>query len=124
MGRWISLAAKKESPEKKKISGKRKTAIKWAVFSALFIYGIVALIGQQDDLASIRNENRMLAEKQSDLLEQKGELVEKEKYVKSEDYVEDIARDQLGMVKDNEIVFYPAEASDGVQATPKPTPEQ
>ena len=48
------------------------------------------------------------------------ELAEKEEYVESDTYIEDVARDQLGMVKEGETVFYPAEET--AEVTPSPEP--
>lgn len=60
-------------------------------------------------------QSQALSEKQVQLQEQiddakedKEQLAQREKYMKTDDYVEDVARDKLGMSKKNEIIFKPS----------------
>ena len=113
---------RRDPSPKKKAGIKKKIQIRWIVFGALLIYGIVMLIVQQNTLAAVRDENRELSARQEELMNEKEELAEKEKYVESDTYIEDVARDQLGMVKEGETVFYPAEET--AEVTPSPEPEK
>ena len=47
-------------------------------------------------------EEQLEAEKQRE-----EELDELEEYVGTDEYVEDVARDKMGMIKENEIIFEP-----------------
>lgn len=58
--------------------------------------------------ASLREKNSQIEELQAQVDEQeqiKENLEKESEYIKSDDYVEEIARDKLGLVHDNEIVF-------------------
>ncbi len=58
--------------------------------------------------ASLREKNEQIEELQAQVKEQEEiqeNLVKESEYIKSDDYIEEIARDKLGLVHDNEIVF-------------------
>ena len=58
--------------------------------------------------ASLREKNEQIEELQAQVKEQEQiqeNLVKESEYIKSDDYIEEIARDKLGLVHDNEIVF-------------------
>lgn len=82
-----------------------KKYIKWFVFGAVVIYAIVMIIVQQ---VEIKKQKELLGELET----KKQELSEKIEYLESEfeymttdEYIERTARDRLGMVKEDEIVF-------------------
>lgn len=50
-----------------------------------------------------------LTDEQKELAKEKEELKEFKEYVKTDEYVEEIARDKLGLVYQDEIVFEPSD---------------
>lgn len=62
----------------------------------------------------LRKKNEAYIEREKNLMEQiaaqeqrKLELAEYEKYVQTKKYVEEVAREKLGLVYENEIIFKP-----------------
>lgn len=58
--------------------------------------------------ASLKEKEAQIEELQAQVDEQQQrqeELVKESEYIKSDDYIEEVARDKLGLVHDNEIVF-------------------
>lgn len=65
-----------------------------------------ASLKQRDLEYQIREEN-LEAEKQSEL-ERKAALAEREVYVQSKQYIEEVAKEKLGLVNPNEILLKPS----------------
>ena len=82
------------------------------VVSCLVLLAIVVMYKAQDLKAQKESLQVQAAELQDQLDDAKREynkLEEREKYMKTDDYVEDVARSQLGLVYPDEIVIKPEE---------------
>ena len=78
---------------------------KTLMVAALVIYFSVVFIKQEINIAQLRNNAKAIEVKIQQATQEKNEIneqLQKENYYKR---VEDIARDKLGFLKNNEIVF-------------------
>lgn len=72
------------------------------IFSSYIYYKYTSLEYYTDKIITLNKELENANKKNK-------ELIEQTKYKTSDEYIEKIARDKLGMVKNNEIVFYDSE---------------
>ena len=97
----------------------RKKWIKWLLLAGLTVYACVTIIVQQTEIAR-QNQKRDELSGQLAQLEQEKERLEKARdYVGSDEYAEQQAREELGWVKDGEIIF---KDKDGASASPSAAP--
>ena len=75
------------------------------VFIALAVYLMVLLFGQQGTLTAKMERNQELKEQIADAQAQLVELQEEEQRLNTDAYIEQKAREILGYVKSNEIVY-------------------
>lgn len=83
--------------------------IKWVIFAAIAVYAIIMIVVQQ---IQIKEQKALLGElesKKQELSERIEHLESEFAYMTTDEYIERTARDRLGMVKENEIVFQQAE---------------
>ncbi len=99
--------ARKARPNRKKRIG-RYTAIGIAMLSAVLCFTFTYRTG------ALKKEAREylvqidgLKEEKKKALERKKELEDYEDYVKTDEFVEETAREKLGLVYKNEIIFKP-----------------
>ena len=88
----------------KKDSAIRKY-LKWIIFGIIAAYAIVMIVVQQ---LQIKEQKALLGEleiKKQELTEKIEHLESEFEYMTTDEYIERTARDRLGMVKENEIVF-------------------
>ena len=79
--------------------------LKWIIFGAVAIYAIIMIVVQQ---MQIKEQKALLGEleiKKQELTEKIEHLESEFEYMTTDEYIERTARDRLGMVKENEIVF-------------------
>ena len=84
---------------------KLKPYIKWLIFAAVVIYSVVMIIVQQKE---IKKQTELLDELISteEQLTDRIEALEGEiSYMQTDEYIERTARERLGMIKENEIIF-------------------
>lgn len=92
---------------------KRKKSSKGGVmaisFVVMMLFAVMAFKSME-----LREKNEAYIEREKILMEQIAaeeqrqlELAEYEKYVKTKKYVEEVAREKLGLVYENEIIFKP-----------------
>lgn len=67
--------------------------------------GIAFYFDQEDQLSRIQNNRAELEHKLDQAYARNGELLALQEMVDTDEYVEKVARDQLGMVKPDEVVF-------------------
>ena len=86
---------------------KKRTGIGIIAFVVLILCAIVSFrrisLGQERNAAEI-TINRLEARKQEEL-ERKEEIAQYKAYTKTRKYIEDMARDKLGLVYEDEIIF-------------------
>lgn len=92
-------------------SYKKRTGIGVIAFVVLILCAIVSY--RRISLGLERNEaeitiSRLEARKQEET-ERKEEIAEYKAYTKTNKYIEDVARDKLGLVYEDEIIFEPEE---------------
>lgn len=82
--------------------------------SILGITGVVLLlaiiltvgsISQKQKLDERKDQQAVLEEQVEEERQRAEELDELEEYVGTDEYVEDVAKDKMGMIKENEIIF-------------------
>lgn len=74
--------------------------------STLIVQGIQLKASCED----LRQQQSQLLDKKEELTEEQQEIKERTKYMKTDQYIEDVAREKFGLVYDNEIIF---KAADG-----------
>lgn len=79
--------------------------IKWVIFGIITIYAVVMIIVQQVQLKEQKVLLGELEEKKQSLTEKIEQLESEFEYMTTDEYIERTARDRLGMVKEDEIVF-------------------
>ena len=92
-------------------SNKKRTGIGIIAFVVLILCAIVSYrrisLGQELNQKEI-TVSRLESRKQEEL-ERKEEIAEYKAYTKTKKYVEDMARDKLGLVYEDDIIFEPEE---------------
>lgn len=84
---------------------KRMHPLVWVFMSGLVFYFIITLIRQQGDISLIRAEMQVLQYKISQEEEKRDELLEQKIEANTDAFIESIAREKLGMVKEGERLF-------------------
>lgn len=72
------------------------------IFCVILTYNSFGLRGRIQENATVVQDLQSQIDEQEKTQE---ELVQESEYINSDDYIEEIARDKLGLVHDNEIVF-------------------
>jgi cell division protein DivIC len=96
---------------------KRRTRKKnrTGLYAVMLVVGIflttlvVQGISLHNNCQKLATEQSELEEKKKSLEQEKKEIEEQEEYSKTDEYVEEIAREKFGLVYDNEIIFKPEE---------------
>lgn len=92
-------------------SNKKGTGIGVIAFVVLILFAIVSYgrigLGQERDAKEI-TISRLETRKQEEL-ERKDEIADYKAYTKTKKYIEDMAREKLGLVYKDEIIFEPEE---------------
>ena len=70
---------------------------------AVLLFGI--LLWQSRELAEYKEQERALTKKVEEEKARTKEIDERKEYMQTDAYMEEAARDRLGLVKDNEIIF-------------------
>jgi len=96
---------------KTRMRRKRRTSL----YLVMLIVGIflstlvVRGVGLRAECQKLSAEQVELQEKKKELEKEQEQIKEKEKYMKTDKYIEDVAREKFGLVYDNEIVFKAAD---------------
>lgn len=88
--------------EKRKRTGIVTVSIAVIILCGVLLFNSFRLSNQLSDYAAVEANLQQQIEAQLDESEQ---LNEESEYVKSEEYIEQVARDRLGLLKKNEIRF-------------------
>lgn len=102
--------AEHASINKKKVLAARHT-IRLVTFVVAVLL-VVLLILKVSLHAKVENDMNRAAVLQDQILEEKNrttEIEELEEYMNSDEYIEQVAKEKLGMVKDGEIIFKEAD---------------
>lgn len=75
------------------------------VVAILFIAMMTQSISVEKQLSQYQQELEELDNKMTEETERTKEIDDMKEYMETDEYVEEVARDKLGLVKDNEIVF-------------------
>lgn len=102
---------KRARRKRKQTAGKQATRNKAAMvgISTVVTMLLAVLLVQGQDLQKRIQQNNqrkeeLLAETEKEQ-ERTGEIEDMEEYMQSDEYIEKIAREKIGLVKDNEIIF-------------------
>lgn len=75
------------------------------VVAILFIAMMTQSISVEKQLSQYQQELEELDNKMTEETERTKEIDDMKEYMETNEYAEEVARDKLGLVKDNEIVF-------------------
>ena len=75
------------------------------VVAILFIAMMTKSISVEKQLSQYQQELEKLDNKMTEETERTKEIDDMKEYMETDEYAEEVARDKLGLVKDNEIVF-------------------
>ena len=75
------------------------------VVAILFIAMMTQSISVEKQLSQYQQELEKLDNKMTEETERTKEIDDLKEYMETDEYAEEVARDKLGLVKDNEIVF-------------------
>ena len=92
--------------DKRKKNKKFKLGISNIAIVIVSVYFICVLVQQQGELNSYNQQKKVLATKIQDEKVRKEKLENAKNFYNSDQYVEKIARDKLGLVKLGEKIFY------------------
>jgi len=84
---------------------KKLKLLKYIVILVISIYVIITLINQQKVLNSYKDTQNQLAEQIEEQQKYQAELTLSSQNINSQEYIEKIAREKLGMYKANERVY-------------------
>ncbi len=96
--------------------GKRRKKRRTGLYLVMFVVGIflgtlaVQGYGLRENCQKLATEQSQLEEKKKSLQKEQQEIKDKEKYMKTDKYIEDIAREKFGLVYKNEIIFKAADS--------------
>ena len=78
---------------------------KWLLFSAVVIYCVITMISQQTEINEQKKTLESLAGIEEELQGQIENLQNEVDYMGTDEYIERVARNKLGMIKKEETVF-------------------
>ena len=78
---------------------------KWVIFAAVVIYCGITILSQQSTINEHKQTLLDLETQKQELSKRIDALEEEISYMGTDEYVERTARDRLGMVKEDEIIF-------------------
>lgn len=89
---------------RRRIKQKRKWYIPFMVIAVVFVLGF-QLMGLYTKLSDYKSREAALTKELEDAMTTKEELTDYEAYTKTDEYIQNLARTKLGLVKENEIIF-------------------
>lgn len=95
-------------------SYKSGTGIGIIAFVVLILFGIITYnkVGLEDQYAFSKNRMNELKVQIDDQKDRKQEIKEYKAYVQTPGYIKDIARDKLGLVDKDDVIFKPEKDKD------------
>lgn len=102
---------------------KRKSQNRIAMISITFVVGVLFVgmmgksLGLEDQLSSYKSQIKDLDRQIEEEEGRTTEIDDLKEYMKTDEYVEETAREKLGLVKENEIVFKEGESEEDTQDT-------
>jgi len=75
------------------------------LMSGLLVYFVITYIGQQEEINKIENEMKALQNKIEKEKELQEELLRQQDIIETDEFIEKIAREKLGMVKEGERIY-------------------
>ena len=102
---------------------KRKSQTRIAMVSITFVVGVL-FVGMMGKSVALQNQlssyDSQIKELDQQIEEEEGrttEIDDLKEYMKTDEYVEETAREKLGLVKENEIVFKEGDTEENTQDT-------
>ena len=109
---------------------KRKSQTRIAMVSITFVVGVL-FVGMMGKSVALQNQlssyDSQIKELDQQIEEEEGrttEIDDLKEYMKTDEYVEETAREKLGLVKENEIVFKEGDTEENTQETDQSLQEQ
>lgn len=102
---------------------KRKSQNRIAMISITFVVGVLFVgmmgksLGLEDQLSSYKSQIKDLDRQIEEEEGRTTEIDDLKEYMKTDEYVEETAREKLGLVKENEIVFKEGESEEAEENT-------
>jgi len=91
---------------------KRRIGWKGLLLIVFVLYALVTVIIQQTRISDLMDKKDQMTEEKARLEQEKEYYKSQKDYIGSDEYIEQKARDELGWVKEDEIIFKDANASD------------
>ena len=113
------MRRREEKTEVNKKDRRRKWIIRVVVLACVAVYAGIVFGSQQPMIESSAEKTKELTERVEELEQQKALLERQQMYVGSEQYTENMARDKLKWVKEDEILFRDKNEEN---ASPSPSP--
>lgn len=99
----------KEKGERGMQKRRRINLIILVLMTGLFVYFLATFVRQQEEISLIKAEMRSIKQKIAKEQEIHEELLEQANQIDSEEFIEKIAREKLGMVKEGERLYIDAD---------------
>lgn len=92
---------------RRRVCRKNRTGLYLVMLVAAIFVGVLAVHGYtlRANCQQLATEQSNLKEKKKDLKKEKERIKEQAAYRKTDQYVEDVAREKFGLVYDNEVIF-------------------
>ncbi|NLU10816.1 MAG: septum formation initiator family protein [Tepidanaerobacter acetatoxydans] len=87
------------------MKGKKKFKIRHLLFLLFLIYVTSTLVMQQCKIAKLAQQETQLKARMKEVTEQRKELEEEISLLHTDEYIERVARDELGLVKPGEYIY-------------------
>ncbi|AEE90387.1 Septum formation initiator [Tepidanaerobacter acetatoxydans Re1] len=87
------------------MKGKRKFKIRHLLFLLFLIYVASTLAMQQFKITKLAQQEAQLKARMKEVTEQREELEEEISLLHTDEYIEGVARDELGLVKPGEYIY-------------------
>lgn len=103
-----SMTAEVESSETFKRHGKKKnkiTNVRRFVFSVIIVIFIASVGMSAFKIIQLKGERDLLLQKNAELIKLKEDMTEEMEHINSAEYMEQQARKELKLIKENEILF-------------------
>ena len=88
---------------------KRRIHFSFFIFLAILVYAVITILNQSQVIKEQEEREAELTRQMESLEIEINALENKLEYIGSDEYIEQVARERLGWVKEDEIVFTEAE---------------
>lgn len=110
-----------DTPKKQMIMSKLRGRMRLIALGAVVLYSLITILGQQPIISEQQSIQNQLTAEVEELQQTKNFLMSEKDFIGTDAYVEQVAREKLGWVKADEIIF--KEVEDEAEASVQPEKE-